>query len=130
MGMPPRSIALGLIATTVLIAGGTAIFLGIRSASDARRAESHVMAAKPARPESPLDQFLSPADRERLPADLAVREPAETAECRGLLVSGQSKWGVESLREKNVLWDENKRQLVVILPGKELSALQAKMTPK
>jgi hypothetical protein len=76
-----------------------------------------------------MEHALAAADQVRLPEDRVLLPAADEAECRGVLVSGDSTWGAAGLAEKSVLWDEAKRHLVVLLPNEKLTTLQAKLTP-
>jgi hypothetical protein len=73
---------------------------------------------------------LGADDKARLPGDRVLLPAADAAECRGVVVSGQSMWAGSQLCEKSLLWDEGKRHLVVLLPNKKLAELQEKLTPK
>ena len=75
-------------------------------------------------------EVLAPADVARLPADRELFPATDSAECRGVLVSGHAKWGVGEPDQKNMLWDEGSRHLVVLLPNDKLTELQEKLTPK
>jgi hypothetical protein len=80
-------------------------------------------------PEAPPANTLAAEDQAGLPADRVLLPAADAAECRGLLISGESLWGAKGLREKSVLWDEAERHLVVLLPNEKRAELQEKLTP-
>ena len=81
-------------------------------------------------PEPPPKNALAAEDQARLPSDRVLLPAADEAECRGLLVSGESLWGVSALSEKSVLWDEVKHYLIVVMPNEKRAELQEKLTPK
>jgi hypothetical protein len=76
-----------------------------------------------------MEHALAAADRARLPGDRVLLPAADTAECRGLLVSGGTVWGAAGLAEKSVLWDEANRHLVVLLPNEQRTQLQKRLSP-
>ena len=88
----------------------------------------------PSSPDQPepgahMEHPLAAEDEARLPEDRVLLPAADEAECRGVLVSGDGKWGVAALPEKSVLWDEAQRHLVVLLPNDKLTTLQERLTP-
>jgi hypothetical protein len=115
---------------TALLVGGAVVYFTFRPGREISNPGRPDPAAQNASPEASVADALGPDVRARLPADRVLLAPDDAAECRGLVVSGESSWGVKELGEKSVLWDEGKRHLVVLLPNEKLSALQEKLTPK
>jgi len=113
----------------VSLAAGTAVYLTARPGLGTSNPDQPGPAADLLPPEIPVANALGGDDRARLPADRVSLPAADVAECRGVLVSGHSTWGVSGLTEKSVLWDEAKRHLVVLLPDEKLTELQKKLTP-
>ena len=116
---PP--VLLALLGAGLLVAGVVVYFV-VRYARGPSRPD-------PPQREAGMDHALAAEDRARLPDDRVLLPAADEAECRGLLVSGNSLWGTAGLAEKSVLWDDANRHLVVLLPNEKLSLLQEKLTP-
>jgi hypothetical protein len=76
-----------------------------------------------------MTKALGGDNKARLPGDRVLLPAAEAAECSGRVVSGETMWGVSGLREKSVLWEEEQRHLVILLPNEKLAELQGKLTP-
>jgi hypothetical protein len=108
------------VASLAAGAGGTATFLASRKKpAGESRAEK-----------APAAAVVGAADPARLPSDRALLTSADAAECRGKAVCGHCEWQVGSVCLKGVLWDAEKRHLVVLLPNEKLAELQEKLTPK
>ena len=109
---------------------GTVVYFTVRPMQGTSNPEHPGPAAESPFPDAPMAKALGGDDKARLPGDRVLLPAAETAECRGLVVSGESMWGVSGLREKSVLWEQGQRHLVVLLPNEKLAELQGKLTPK
>ena len=115
------SVLMALLGAGLLLAGG-GVYYTVRPSGG------------PSSPDQPepgahMEHPLAAEDEARLPEDRVLLPAADEAECRGVLVSGESKWGVAGLTEKSVLWDEATRHLVVLLPNEKLTTLQERLTP-
>jgi hypothetical protein len=118
-------IVLGVVA----LAAGTGAYLAVRPRDTSAGPDPSVPTPDLTQRVVPRANALGPDDRARLPADRQLLPAADEAECRGLVVSGHSQWGLSGLTEKSVLWDEAQRHLVVLLPNEQLTTLQQKLTP-
>jgi hypothetical protein len=115
------------VASLAAGAGGTAVFLATRKkpATEPRAPVEKAPVAVAAAP-----ALAGAADPARLPADRVLLPAAAAAECRGKPVCGHCEWQVGTVCRKDVLWDAEKRHLVVLLPNEKLAELQEKLTPK
>jgi hypothetical protein len=120
--MNRRSSVLVTLLGAALLVAGVGVYLAVGPSRGPSRPD-------PSEPEAQMEHALAAEDRARLPGDRVLLPAAEEAECRGVLVSGDGKWGVASLPEKSVLWDEDQRHLVVLLPNDKLTTLQERLTP-
>jgi hypothetical protein len=111
------------------LAGGTVVYFTTRPGQTTSSPDGPEGTAQHS-PESTPPNMLGAEDWSRLPKDRVLLPPNDEAECRGLVVSGHSQWGVGSLRQKSVLWDEGNRHLVVLLPNETLEELQEHLSPK
>jgi hypothetical protein len=115
------SVLVALLGAGLLVAG-VVVYFTVRPSRGPSRPDH-------TEPEATMEHALAPEDQARIPADRVLLPAADEAECRGVLVSGQSMWGAAGLAEKIVLWDEAKRHLVVLLPNEKLTTLQERLTP-
>ncbi len=119
-------VALLCVASLAAGAGGTAAFLASRK----KPAGEPMASAAKVSPTETSAAVLGAADPARLPADRVLLPSGDAAECRGKLVCGHCEWQAGSVCQKGVLWDAEKRHLVVLLPNEKLAELQERLTPK
>jgi hypothetical protein len=117
-----------LLIGIVSLAVGTAVYFLVRPGHGTSSPDQPVPAAD-LPPKVPVASVVGADDKARLPGDRVLLPAADVAECCGVVVSGESMWGISGLREKSVLWDEEKRHLVVLLPNEKLAELQERLTP-
>lgn len=114
---PYLAVILLCAASLAVGVGGTAAFLTSR-----KRVTDE--------PKAPVTAVLGEADPARLPADRVLLPAADSAECRGKAVCGHCEWQVGGVCQKGVLWDAEKRHLVVLMPNDKLAEMQRNLTPK
>ena len=119
----------GLLLGVGSLVAGTVVYFIVRPMYGTSNPDHPGPVAEFPFPDAPMAKALGRDDKARLPGDRVLLPAAETAECRGLVVSGESMWGVSGLREKSVLWEQGQRHLVVLLPNERLAELQGKLTP-
>jgi hypothetical protein len=114
------------VASLAAGAGGTAAFLGSRKKPASEPRAENI----PAPPIAAAAVVVGVADPARLPSDRVLLPSADTSVVGGKVVCGHCEWQVGSVCKKGVLWDAEKRHLVMLLPNEKLSELQEKLTPK
>src|SRR5262249_27114776 len=120
------------VASLAAGAGGTALFLATRKkpATELKAAAEKAPAAVAAAAAPAEPAAAGVADPARLPADRVLLPSAAAAECRGKAVCAHCEWQFGTACRKDVLWDAEKRHLVVLLPNEKLAELQEQLTPK
>ena len=111
------------------LVAGTVVYFTVRPVQGTSNPEHPDPAAESPLPDAPMTKALGGDNKARLPGDRVLLPAAEAAECSGRVVSGETMWGVSGLREKSVLWEEEQRHLVILLPNEKLAELQGKLTP-
>jgi hypothetical protein len=122
--MKRRPTVIVTLLTVGLLVTGVMVYLAVRPPGQGTSRPDHT------EPGPPPANALAHEDQARLPTDRVLLPAAAAAECRGLVVSAESRWGAKGLREKSVLWDEAKRHLVVLLPNEKRARLQEQLSPK
>jgi len=128
--MKRRLYIFGVLLGVGSLVAGTVVYFTVRPMDGTSNPDHPGHASQFLSAEAPMANALGADDKARLPGDRVLLPAADAAECRGVVVSGQSMWAGSQLCEKSLLWDEGKRHLVVLLPNKKLAELQEKLTPK